>query len=412
MKVTKSEFSRGIIGISGHAGAGHVHSHSGFVQDDTAGFAVAICLLRRAFPASTIISSVEGDIDTGFVTVRTQGGGIGVAKARRGITPHEASLVRRAVGKDGVYSQNAAFAAFGRIYGQGVFETPVALQTAICLAVINTFEEKYPGLFVVGHEDMPGKVGKCIGAVLDIDGIAVSVLALLNASDGGIGPDEDLEGNIMLGDKGRAMKELGLDKLPTIILESKAYVPAFCKGCEKDSLWVRMNEKADNRSVFRALVRGAESAGVPCISSDTVYLRGTEEMAEATRSLGRRIAALGEELAAANLSRDKVRIVAELAVLVSQDAGGITFMSGDLHSVVGGGGLMPGSAAVLSMTVSEHQQRIWKIPAFNAQDADAYLAVLQHALPFLASDIESAKKDIAERSAFCEQKFAHLLQEN
>ena len=151
MKVTKSEFSRGIIGISGHAGAGHVHSHSGFVQDDTAGFAVAICLLRRAFPASTIISSVEGDIDTGFVTVRTQGGGIGVAKARRGITPHEASLVRRAVGKDGVYSQNAAFAAFGRIYGQGVFETPVALQTAICLAVINTFEEKYPGLFVVGH---------------------------------------------------------------------------------------------------------------------------------------------------------------------------------------------------------------------------------------------------------------------
>ncbi|MBM9514269.1 hypothetical protein [Desulfogranum marinum] len=409
MNVTRSTKSQGILGITGHAGAGHVHSHSGFVQDDTAGFAVIACLLRRAFPVCTTISSVEADIDTGIVTVKTQDGGTGKAKARRGITPYEATLARLAIGLDAIYSQSAAFAAFGRIYGQGCLELPVALQIAICLAVIDTFEKRYHGSFICCPEGMPGKLGRCIGAVIEINGIPVSVMGILNASEGGLGPDEDLEGNIMLGEKSKAMKELGLDRLPTIIIESKAYVPAVCKTMEENAFWVRINKDVDNKVVYDALVHGAAKAELKCIASDTAYSRGTGEMAEATRELGQKIASLGNALANAETSQDKVRIIGELAILVSEDAGGITFMSSKLHDVVGGGGLLPGSSAVLSMAISETAIRIWKIPAFTAHDSDMYLAILEHAVPLLAQNIQEALLEVETKYNFNEGDFSFLL---
>ncbi|BCS99161.1 hypothetical protein DSLASN_47930 [Desulfoluna limicola] len=409
MNVSRSTLSSGIIGITGHVGAGHVHSNFGFVQDDSAGFAVTASLLRQAFPVCTTISSVDADIETGIVTVKTEGGGTGSAQARRGITPYEATLGRLAIGMDAIYSQHVAFAAFGRIYGQGVLELPVALQTAACLAVVDTFEKKYPGEFVTGVEGMPGKVGKVIGAVLDIDSVPVSVMAIINASEGGLGPDEDLEGNILLGDKGRAMKELGLGAIPTIILESKAYVPAACKGQEVDKFWVRMNKDVDNRTVYNALVDGVRAAGLPSTHSDAAYPRGAGDMATATRELGERIVELGTALSQATTAREKVRIVGELAILVSQDAGGVTFMSSDLHNVVGGGGIMPGMSAVLSMTVSEQSIRTWKIPVFTAQDSENYLAILQKTLPILASGIEQARKEMDERCAFQEDSFTFLF---
>lgn len=409
MNVTRSSKSQGILGITGHAGAGHVHSHSGFVQDDSAGFAVIACLLRRAFPLCTTISSVEADIDTGTVTVKTQDGGTGIAAARRGITPYEATLARLAIGLDAVYSQSAAFTAFGRIYGQGCLELPVALQTATCLAVMDTFEKKYPGLLLGCPEAMENKVGRCIGAVIEIDSVPVSVMGILNANEGGLGPDEDLEGNVMLGEKGRVMKELGLDRLPTIIIESKAYVPAVCKGQQENKFWVRINGDVDNRVVYDALVKGAKVADLPCIPSDVAYPRGKGEMGAATRALGQKIAQLGNRLATTESSKEKVQIVAELAILVSQDAGGITFMSSKLHDVVAGGGIMPGSSAVLSMAISESSIRIWKIPVFSAQDADMYLAILEGAVPALAATIDKAVTEFEERRNFVEEDFDYLL---
>lgn len=412
MNVTRSIKAKGILGITGHAGAGHVHSHSGFVQDDSAGFAVVACLLRRAFPVCTTISSVEADIDTGIVTVRTQDGGTGTAKARRGITPYEVTLSRLAIGLDAVYSQSAAFAAFGRIYGQGCLELPVALQTATCLAVIDTFEKHYRGTLKSCPEGMVGKVGRCLGSVIDIDGIPVSVMAILNANEGGLGPDEDLEGNIMLGEKGQMMKTLGLDALPTIIIESKAYVPAVCAGKKENSFWIRMNREVDNGVVYDALVQGAEDAGFIHMKSDTAYPRGQGEMAAATRRLGERIAHLGTTLAGTESAREKVRIVGELAQLISENAGGISFMSSTLHDVVGGGGLMSGSSAVLSMAISEAAIRIWKIPAFTAQDSDMYLAILKNAVPHLAKNIQAACAEQKAKSHFSEKEFSYLLEED
>lgn len=409
MEVTKSTKSHGVLGICGHAGAGHVHSHSGFVQDDTAGFAVVACLLRKAFPVCTTISSVEADIETGTVTVKTQDGGTGTARARRGITPYEATLARLVIGLDAVYSQSAAFAAFGRIYGQGCMELPVALQTATCLAVIDTFQKRYRESFLTCPEGMAGKVGKCIGSVIEINGIAVSAMAVLNANEGGLGPDEDLEGNIMLGEKGALMKKLGLDRLPTIILESKAYVPAVCKGREENAFWIRINKDVDNQVVFDALVQGATAAKLKYIHTDTAYNRGTGEIAAATRELGKKIAQLGNELATSEISREKVRIIGELALLVSEDAGGVSYMSSTLHDQVGGGGIMPGSAAVLSMVISETAIRIWKIPAFTAQDSDMYLAILDKAVPILADNIQAACAELKDKRRFSESDFTFLL---
>ena len=135
-------------------------------------------------------------------------------------------------------------------------------------------------------------------------------------------------------------------------------------------------------------------------------------MAAATSALGLQIAQLGNTLAKAESSREKVRIVAELATLVSQDAGGITFMSSKLHDLVGGGGIMPGSSAVLSMAVSESAIRIWKIPVFTAQDSDMYLAILEKATPVLESTIQEASSECAGRKNFAENDFNYLLSNN
>ncbi|WP_200802435.1 hypothetical protein [Desulfopila aestuarii] len=288
-------------------------------------------------------------------------------------------------------------------------ELPVALQTATCLAVIDTFEKRYRESVFTCPEGMAGKVGMCIGSVLEIDEIPVSVMAVLNANEGGLGPDEDLEGNIMLGEKGALMKKLGLDQVPTIILESKAYVPAVCRGLEENALWIRINKDVDNRVVYDALVRGCKEANFNYIKTDTAYNRGTGEIASATRELGKRIAGLGNALVGAEMARDKVRIIGELALLVSEDAGGVTYMSSKLHDQVGGGGIMPGSSAVLSMVISETAIRIWKIPAFTAQDSDMYLSVLEKALPILAENVEEACDEFKARCSFKETDFTFLL---
>ncbi|HOV39473.1 MAG TPA: hypothetical protein PLG79_12165, partial [Spirochaetales bacterium] len=188
MKISVSSSSQGVVGICGHAGVGHVHSHSGFVQDDSGGFAATAYLLKAALPVDTRVKSAEADLTTGFITVTTEDGGVGKASARRGITPFEAELLSRARGREASRTQALAFAVFGRIYGQGILETPVALQAASSLAVIDTFEKKFPGKVKTASEDVPGNIGRVLGSVLDIDGVPVSVLAVVNATEGGLGP--------------------------------------------------------------------------------------------------------------------------------------------------------------------------------------------------------------------------------
>lgn len=409
MQIHHSE-KESLFAITGHAGVGHVHSHQGFVQDDSAGFAVALELLKTAYPVETTVEIARANTETGEIFVRTKEGGVGVATARRGVTPWEAELLLRAVGLDSAYSQAAAFRVFGRVYGQGVLEVPVAFQTACCLAAMDSFRKKYPEHMVYGVEDMPGKTGGCIGARLRIQGIPASVMAVVNASEGGVGPDEDLEGNIMLGEKGQVMKILGLDRLPTIIVESKAYVPAVCREGMHERMWIRANADVDNTVVYDALCFGAASARLPFLNSDSAYPRGRGEMAAATQALGRRIAEIGNELAAETRAARKVALVAELAIAVSQDAGGVTYMSSDMYDIVAGGGLMPGTAAVLSMIVSEEYIREWKIPFFTPEDAAKYIQIIEGASQVLATSGDLARKQFKARFQFDASAFQILFQ--
>lgn len=379
----------------GHAGAGHIHSHSGFIQDDTAGFVVAVTLMAQAYPVNTAIKSitVEGD----FFTVTTEDGGTGKAQARRGISPYETELVQRAVGGDAIYSQKLTLESFGRIYGQGVTEVPVALQTAMCHAVLNTFLVQYPENFLYEDERLAGTCGGCLGTVLTIDGHHVSVMATLNATTGGMGPIEDAEGNLAYGGKRGVMQRLGLDLLPTIILESKAYVPSVCSELSADVLWVRYNEEVDNPAVGKALCCGAHDSSVVTMCSNTAYPRSATELASMTHRLGERIEKLGIALSAAQTSAEKVSLIGELAELVSQDAGGVTFMSSELNSIVGGGGLQPGMTAVLSMAVSGVNIRRWHIPAVSPMDVKQYLRVVTASITHLVANIDEAARYVRER---------------
>ena len=152
-----SAAKQGVYGISGHVGVGHVHSHCGFVQDDSAGFAVAASLLQRAVPLDTTIAKVEMDLPSGSITITTAAGGQGTVAARRRFTPAESELAQRALGMDAIYTQNTAVNTFGRIYGQGAMETAVALQGACALAVMDSFARIMGDRLLVSSTKLEGK---------------------------------------------------------------------------------------------------------------------------------------------------------------------------------------------------------------------------------------------------------------
>ncbi|WDP88194.1 MAG: hypothetical protein HUN05_22455 [Desulfobacter sp.] len=397
MKITPSS-NKAIFGITGHAGAGHVHSHSGFIQDDSAGFAVSISLIEKAYPCDLTIVKVT--IDNGTISVFTQDGGMGKAVSRRGVTPYEFNLMQNAIGSDARFSQSIALRAFGRIYGQGVLEAPVSFQTAVCLAVINTFKKKYPNNIPVFKEGIRCNVGACLGTTLAIDNIDVAVMAVLNATRGGIGPVEDQEGNLNFYSKGQLMDTLGIENIPTIVLESKAYIPSISDSLDTPSFLVRYNKEMDNPAVGKALSDAIRKDGLPLIQSDTAYPRYSGEMREITANLGRRICDIGRQLECAKKSSDKVRLIGELAILISQDAGGVSYMTEELHEIVAGGGLIPGTAAVLSMAVDKLYIKQNVIPEFTKKDCSNYISIVVNAIKILSENIEKAKGYLSRKKEY------------
>jgi hypothetical protein len=396
-----------IFGVTGHVGAGHVHSHKGFIQDDSGGFAAATSLIKVAYPADTSIHRVTCTRDT--VEVETVDGGIGKATARRGFTTYEEELLQRSLGLDGRYSQSIAYRCFGRIYGQGVMEAPVAFQTALSLAVIDTFHKKYPEEILICEEGLESNVGMCMGTLVDINGLCIAVMALINATAGGIGPVEDLEGNVCLAEKGLLMNKLRLAEIPTLIIESKAYIPTLSSQLSQNKFLVRYNEEFDNPAVGKALIEAIEKCDIPYLSSSTAYPRYTGEMKETTIALGRRIAALGKKIEISTSSSAKASLIAELALVVSQDAGGITYMTNDLHEIVSAGGLVPGMAAVLSIAVSEAYMEEHQIPEISPEDIDSYLKIIVEVVGIIPSHQQEMNKYLKRREKFDTGKLNELV---
>jgi hypothetical protein len=289
-------------------------------------------------------------------------------------------------------------------------EPAVAFQTAICLAVLDTFSRKYPDHIKISEEGLPDNVGKCMATLVDINGHCVAVMAVINATYGGIGPVEDLEGNIYLAGKGSLMKEFRLDRIPTIIIEGKAYIPTFSSTLPQNSFWIRFNEEFDNPAVGDALIKAAARCGITSLNSNTAYPRYTGEMRQTTVALGQKIIEIGRKIQVSTLSREKAALIAELALLISQDAGGITYMSDDVHEIAAGGGLVPGLAAVLSIAVSEEYMGKNPIPEITPDDIEGYLQILIQAIDFMACDTQSLAKYIKRKDQFDANILGKLIQ--
>jgi hypothetical protein len=384
------------IGVAGHVGIGHVHGYAGFIQDDSGGFVTVGGILRELLRADTRVELAEADVDANCIRIVTVDGGVGTASPRRGITPSEAGLIGGLVGQDALFCQRAVINALGRMYGQGVLETPVALQAALANAVVDTFSKKAQAKFAVVQESIRGNRGLIGGLAVAADGVGVSYLMSVNYTAGGLGPVEDLEGNVALGSKGDVMKALGMLRCPTVVVEGKAYLPPISDGLDQNTFLVRAQADIDNGIVARALFDAAKELGYPVVFRDDLLPRVEGSMARQTVDFADRISDCAHRLRIAELASDKASIVAEMAELISQDAGAITCISNRLHDVVRGVGMIPGTSAALSMLVTKGYYEHWKIPLFERADAERAQHIVGLAIEKIAVSYDAACADLEQ----------------
>lgn len=398
MDISFSKEKIGKVGLAGHIGVSHVHSHSGFVQEDGAGFSVLGKIIHFAAPVDLRIAQIETEAEQGRITITLGGGGSGTAVARCGITSAEVALIQSAQGKDGFCPQTLATMIFGRVHGQGVLEIPATFITALARAVVATFLARYPEKFHFFEEDTPQSCGCYLGTILEVNGVPVSAMLTVNAGLGGIGPNEDTEGNIPIGNKGRLMDILGMNELPTIIVESKAYVPFWKEAIKNTTLIVRANQEHDNSVVGDCLKEAAEGLGYPVYLPPNPYPRSPGSLKEETRALGRRIIDLGNRLAKTDNCGEKNTIASELATLVKYDLGGVVFMSDGVNDVVAHGGLLPGTAAVLSSAVSAEYISRHQIPLLSEDDLEMYVQTVVKAIRILHTRLPDASEQLRKRT--------------
>ncbi len=382
--------SRATIGIAGHAGIGHTHCPGGLIQDDSVGFAIASAIIRDVLGVDTRVASVDVDPDRNQIAITTADGGVGRASPRRGISPSEARLIHAVDGRDALRCHALAVEALGRTYGQGVLETPVALEAALANSVIDTFRRKAPDRFQVTTEDISTNAGLIGGIATKIGGVEVSVMAIVNESTSGIGPDEDLEGNVALGAKAKLMDRLGMLRCPTIVLEGKAYSPALSDRLDESTFLVRVQKDIDNMVVAEALLEAVRELGYPVEYRDDAFPRNDGALKRKTVDFAERVIETAGRLKTAELGSEKVVIVAELARQISEEAGGVSFMSDALFDVVRQTGLMPGTSAVLSMLVTKQYLEHWKMPLLEDEDVERMKNIVYAAIPKIALRLDEA----------------------
>jgi hypothetical protein len=298
------------------------------------------------------------------------------------------------LGEEAIRTQALAVRAFGRIYGQGAHEVPVALQTAMANAAMDSFAKNFPESVHYSEEGIDGNIGKVLGGVLEIEGVPVSVMALANATDGGIGPVENLEGNVFAHGKVRVMEPLRLDRLPTIVVEGKVFTVPACLELKQQSWLVRAQSELDNPVVAEALVQAAENLQQAVVLQQDALRREKGRMAALTKQCGDTISALGQRIGNSVTSLEKTRAIAELIAFASQEAGAVSFMSNGLHELVAGPGVMPGTAAVLSMLVPKGYIDVHVQPYLSESDVRDYVNLLKAAVSMIKDRLPDAMKQL------------------
>lgn len=381
MNITFSDKKQGILAIAGHVGCGHSHSLNNQVQDDSPGLSVVLSLFKEATGISLKIKDFK--FEENKIIAILENGGTGYGVARRGITKQEKELIKTIIGKEAINTHTLILNAFGRVYGQGILETPVATQTAIANAALNSFLINFPDKFIGTIESVPGNCGNIVGTVLDMDGIPVSVLGTVNATIGGIGPNEDLEGNSPNYSKKEIIETLGMEKLSTLVVEAMIS-SGFSKGLKENTFFVRADEEDDNIKVLEAVIKSCEELELPIFHHKGGMKRTKDALRNNTKKVGEKIVELGEKLKSAESSEEKVNTIAELALVVSQDCGGISFMSNNLHEEIGGAGMIKKTSAVINLVVTEDYSKENPIPFLSNSDLENYVNITKKVIKNLS----------------------------
>lgn len=370
------------ICIAGHAGVGHVFSHSGFVQDDSQGFALVSSMLCSIKGLSPKITEIEVDRDSHSFTVHTSGGGIGQAFPARGVTPFEVDLVRSIVGENPCFPQRCVMKAFGRLYGHGISEVPVSLEYAIAESLMKSFEKQIEDFRVMSRntEEADDIVG---GISVDMGYGPVVLMLTINGSRLGTGPVEDLEGNVDLDFKKDLMESLGILEAPTIIVESKAYVPTL-EGIEDDTFLVRYNKEIDNSMVGQALEQALKDTRTTFKVINSAFPASKGSMRVNTEKFAKELTKVVKDFGEARTAVEKTRLAANISRLVSQDLGGVIFMSDNVHDRYRSAGMKPGTSATLSIVVSQDYLKRNIIPFSTDGNIRVMMKVVNRACEILS----------------------------
>lgn len=384
------------MGIAGHIGVGHARSHQGFVQDDAAGFAALVTLLSRIRPMNMTVSRIVVDEDGLGITLRC--GGEGRAAPGRRLSAFERRLLQGATGLCEFSSQTLATRVLGRVWGQGVGRLASVLILAHARAMLDAVRVNWPEAVLHARDDVPGSCGEFLGGRFRLGHAVCGWLLTINASPEGCGPVEDSEGIVPIGNKGRLLEELGLLQAPVIVLESKAFCPGASDGIVAGVPWIRWNNEFDNPVVGECLAQAARIFDRNAVVCDTAYARRKDELAQAARTVGQKICRLGMQYAQAASSACKVALAGELADILVREMGGTTFMSNDLHALVGGGGLWPGQAAVLSLLMSRREYEDASDVVTNGQELSLVADIVLAALPLLFERLAEARTLVVDRA--------------
>jgi hypothetical protein len=161
---------------------------------------------------------------------------------------------------------------------------------------------------------------------------------------------------------------------------------------------VRANEIHDNTVVGECIVKAAENLGYPVFQPKNPYPRKEGSLFSATQELANQIVALGSRLGSARTSGEKNKIAAQLAMIVKHDLGGVTFMSDEVNDVVDNGGLLPGTAAVLSSAVTSAYAAHYQIPILSETDLEMYINTIVESYRLLHGRMSEANDQLQKRA--------------
>ncbi len=406
--IKPSDNDKGIIGIAGHVGIGHAFSNMGLRAEDSVGFAVLYGLLNKCYQLDYSVKSIKVE-DGHNIVLETGGGGIGKAYATRGFTPYEIEILQRGLGVKNMAPQSFASYVFGRIYGHGILDHACALSLAHARALLDTVRKTCKTKLHFAHDNVKGSDGEFLGGVFSINDVDISWLLTINCGTNCTGPNEDSEGIVPIGNKGKIMEKIGMLSAPTFVIDGKLYNGELSKPISTTNLLVRWNKEIDNHVVGECLVKAAKECAYPVTYFDNAYIRDNT-LEKSTKKHAEKLMEIAKAYGNATTSAEKVALAAKLSIFSTEEIGGSLYMSEQVFNIAGSGGLWPGQAAMLSFLITEKEMDHWKTIILTDEDVNVGVDCLIKATKYLYERYDEALKICnLKKNLFSAESLAGLL---